>query len=114
MSLTTTSTLSPMVQQSANLRLLSVPVPYLIHLLPAELKRMPANGGQILRQRRYSPLPTAPVPLGNSGQNPPPTALNAVNIDVQVQFYGQFVALNEQVKVACYKSDLIDLECLAA
>jgi len=30
-------------------------------------KRMPANGGNTLRMRRYNPLQTAMVPLGNSG-----------------------------------------------
>ena len=42
---------------------------------------MPRNGGTTLRMRRYNPLATAPVPLGNSGITPPPQQLTAINID---------------------------------
>jgi N4-gp56 family major capsid protein len=85
------------VQQSFSMKLLSVPVPYMIHKIPAELKAMPRNGGTTLRMRRYNPLATAPVPLGNSGITPPPQNLTAVNIDAQMDFYGTYVLLNEQV-----------------
>jgi len=47
--------------------------------------------------RRYNPLPTATVPLGNSGILPPPVQLTAVNIDAQMDFYGQYILINEQV-----------------
>lgn len=79
MSITTTTTLPAPVQQSFSYKLLSVPVPYMIHKIPAELKAMPRNGGTTLRMRRYFPLATAPVPLGNSGVTPPPQNLTAVN-----------------------------------
>lgn len=49
------------------------------------------------RMRRYNPLATAPVPLGNSGITPPPQTLTAVNIDAQMDFYGTYILLNEQV-----------------
>jgi len=88
MSITTTSLLPAPVQQSFSLKLLSVPVPYMIHKIPAELKNMPRNGGTTLRMRRYNPLATAKVPLGNSGITPPPQTLTAVNIDAQMSFYG--------------------------
>lgn len=58
---------------------------------------MPRNGGTTLRMRRYNPLATAPVPLGNSGITPPPQTLTAVNIDAQMDFYGTYILLNEQV-----------------
>ena len=58
---------------------------------------MPRNGGTTLRMRRYNPLATAPVPLGNSGVTPPPQNLTAINIDAQMDFYGTYVLLNEQV-----------------
>jgi len=61
------------------------------------LKQMPRNGGTTLRMRRYNPLPTATVPLGNSGILPPPVQLTAVNIDAQMDFYGQYILINEQV-----------------
>lgn len=58
---------------------------------------MPRNGGTTLRMRRYNPLATAPVPLGNSGITPPPQTLTALNIDATMSFYGTYVLLNEQV-----------------
>lgn len=78
---TTTSSLPAPVQQSFSYKLLSVPVPNMIHNIPAMLKQMPRNGGTTLRMRRYNPLATATVPLGNSGVTPPPQQLTAVNID---------------------------------
>lgn len=97
MSSITTDTLPAPVQQSFSYKLLSVPVPYMIHKIPAFLDYMPRNGGRTLRRRRYNPLPTAPVPLGNSGITPPPVQLTAVNIDATIDFYGQHLLLNEQV-----------------
>lgn len=102
----TTSTVLPApVQESFSYKLLAVPVPNMIHGLPATRKYMPKNGGRVLRMRRYNPLNTATVPLGNSGIEPAPQQLTAVDIDAQINFYGTFVILNEQVeaKVACYQ-----------
>ena len=84
-------------------------------------KQMPRNGVRILRMRRYNPLPTSLVPLGNSGVTPPSTVLTAVDIDATIQFYGQYIQLNEQVTLqnqdpkmnGVYKSFLIDLEAVA-
>ena len=97
MAITTTSTLPSPVQQSFSYKLLSVPVPNMIHKIPAVKKNMPRNGGNTLRMRRYNPLNTAMVPLGNSGVTPPPQNLTAVDIDAKISFYGTYVTLNEQV-----------------
>jgi len=97
MSITTTQTLPAPIQQSFSNKLLSVAVPYMIHKIPAELKAMPRNGGTTLRFRRYNPLATAPVPLGNSGITPPPQNLTALNIDAKIDFYGTHIVINEQV-----------------
>jgi len=94
---TTSSVLPAPVQQSLSLKLLSVPTPYMIHKIPAMLKQMPKNGGTDLRMRRYNPLATATVPLGNSGVYPPAQQLTAVDIDAKMSFYGTYVVLNEQV-----------------
>jgi len=94
---TTTSVLAAPVQQSFSYKLLSVPVPNMIHNIPAMLKQMPRNGGTTLRMRRYNPLNTATVPLGNTGVTPPPQQLTAVNIDAEMDFYGTYIILNEQV-----------------
>ncbi len=69
----------------------------MIHKIPAERKVMPRNGGTTLRMRRYNPLPTALVPLGNTGVTPPAVQLTAVDIDATISFYGQYIQLNEQV-----------------
>lgn len=79
MAITTTSILPSPVQQSFSYKLLSVPVPNMIHKIPAMRKVMPRNGGKTLRMRRYNPLNTALVPLGNSGVTPPAQTLTAVD-----------------------------------
>jgi N4-gp56 family major capsid protein len=79
MAITTTSTLPSPVQQSFSYKLLSVPVPNMIHKIAALRKTMPRNGGNTLRMRRYNPLATALVPLGNSGVTPPPQNLTSVD-----------------------------------
>jgi len=89
MAITTTTVLPSPVQQSFSYKLLSVPVPNMIHKIPAMKKNMPRNGGNTLRMRRYNPLATAMVPLGNQGITPPDQALTAVDIDARIQFYGK-------------------------
>jgi N4-gp56 family major capsid protein len=46
---------------------------------------------------RYNQLPSSLVPLGNTGVTPPSTQLTAVNIDAQINYYGQYIEINEQV-----------------
>lgn len=122
MPITTTTLLPAPVQQSFSYKLLSVPVPNMIHKVPAMKKTMPANGGTTLRMRRYNPLATAMVPLGNTGVTPPAQVLTAVDIDATIGFYGSYVVLNEQVTLqsqdpkmnGVYKLLLIDLEAEVA
>ena len=83
----------------------------MIHKIPAMLKHMPRNGGTTLRMRRYNPLPTAMVPLGNSGITPPSADLTAVDIDAKMSFYGQYVRINEQVTLQ--SQDPVLNECAA-
>ena len=97
MAITTTDLMPAPVQQSYDYKLLAVPVPNLIHKVAAMRKRMPAHGGRTLRMSRTNPLPTALVPLGNSGVTPPAAILGRVDIDATIQFYGLYVVLNEQV-----------------
>jgi N4-gp56 family major capsid protein len=89
MSITTTSTLPAPVQQSFSMKLLAVKVPNMIHKIAATRYTMPANGGRTLRMRRYNPLATAMVPLGNSGLTPPAQNLTAIDIDATISFYGK-------------------------
>lgn len=97
MPITTTTTLPASIQQSFSYKLLAVPVPSLIHKIPANKVSMPRNGGTTLRMKRYNALDTAMVPLGNTGVTPPADTLTAVNIDAQMSFYGKYIILNEQV-----------------
>ncbi len=97
MPITTTGGLPAPVQQSFNMKLLSVPTPNLIHKIPAVKDRMPRNGGTTMRYRRYNPLDRALVPLGNTGVTPPSQALTAVDIDAELDWYGTWVEINEQV-----------------
>lgn len=97
MAITTTTLLPPAIQQSMSYKLLSVPTPKFIHGLCAMPKRMPANGGSTLIMRRYNPLNSATVPLGNSGVTPPAQTLSNVDIEADIAFYGTYVYLNEQV-----------------
>lgn len=121
MPITTTTTLPAPVQQSFSYKLLSVPVPNMIHKIPAVKKTMPRNGGTTVRLRRYNPLAAAMVPLGNTGVTPPAQQLTAVDIDATISFYGTYIRLNEQVtlqnqdpkKYGVVKSSLIDLEAEA-
>ena len=93
MPITTTTSLPSPVQLSLSYKLLSVPVPNMIHKIAAMKKNMPKNGGQVLRMRRYNPLATAMVPLGNTGVTPPSQALSAVDIDARISFYGKLSAV---------------------
>jgi N4-gp56 family major capsid protein len=97
MAVTTTTLLPSPVQQSFDYKLLSFKQPNLIHKIAADTRKMPANGGNTLRMRRYNKLNTAPVPLGNTGVAPAGQSLSAVDIDAEMSFYGDFITLNEQV-----------------
>ncbi len=72
---------------------------------------MPRNCGTTLRMKRYNPLNTAMVPLGNSGVTPPAQNLTAIDIDAQISFYGTYVILNEQVTLQ--NQDPVLNECAA-
>jgi len=110
MSITTTTTLPAPLQASFSMKLLSVPTPYLIHKIPADLKTMPRNGGTTLRMRRYNQLATAVVPLGNSGVTPPPQNLTAVKLAAFKPFLIDLNTLTSNVEGNKGQADL----CLAA
>lgn len=99
MPITTTGNMPPPVQQSFHYKMLRVPVPNMIHKLFAMEKKMPSQGGDTIRFRRQFPLPTAIVPLGNSGVTPPSSIGSFIDIDAKIQFYGQWLQVNEQVQL---------------
>jgi len=97
MATNTTSTLPQPVQLYYDEVLLSTPVPNLIHDMAASSKSLKGNSGQTLRMERYDRLATAPVPLGNSGITPPGQLSSSMFIDSKIQFYGDYVKINEQL-----------------
>lgn len=99
MAITTTGLLPAPVQQRFDLKLLSRPMPSLIHKTFAMKKRLTERSGQILRLRRYNTLQTATVPLGNTGIDPPAETLSAIDIDARVEWYGKYVILTDQVSL---------------
>jgi N4-gp56 family major capsid protein len=97
MPITTTTTLPSQVQQYYSMKLLSVPVPNMIHKTAATKRNMPRNSGNTMRMSRYNALNTALVPLGNTGVTPPAQNLTRVDIDARINFYGTYIQINEQV-----------------
>lgn len=97
MPITTTTILPPPVQAMYSAKLLSVPTPNLIYNLAADKKELDARSGNTLRMRRYNALNTALVPLGPTGETPPGQTMTAVDIDAKMDYYGDYVILNEQV-----------------
>jgi N4-gp56 family major capsid protein len=95
--ITTTAILPPPVQQRFDMKLLSRPMPDLIHKTMATKKRIPERSGRILRMRRYNNLNTATVPLGPGGLNPPAQVLTALDIDATINWYGTYVLITDQV-----------------
>lgn len=98
----TPNTLPPQVQQHFDDVLLAVNTPRLIHNLAAEEKELPAKSGNTLRMSRYDRLPTFEVPLASNefaGSTPPSVPLSRVDIDATISYYGQYVAINQQVSL---------------
>lgn len=97
MSIVTTSVLPAPVQVTFDYKLLAIATPNFIHTLPSTQRAMPRNGGKKIRMSRFNRLAPALVPLGNSGVTPAGQSLSAINIDAEIQFYGTFVEVNDQV-----------------
>lgn len=99
MAVTTSTVLPAPVQQTFNMKLLATPTPNMIHNIPANKYTMPRNGGKTMRFRRYNPLDVSMVPLSESAINPPPASLTAVDVDATINWYGNWIALTEQVTI---------------
>lgn len=93
----TLTNLAPEVATQFCMRMLARPMPDLVAKVGCYHVSMEQNQGNVLRQSRYDNLPTQPVPLGPSGINPPAMVLNRIDIDAQLDFYGGYVAITEQV-----------------
>jgi N4-gp56 family major capsid protein len=106
------------VQAYFSQAMLAIKVPNLIFNVTAEAIEMPANAGTKLRRRRYSTPDPAITPLGPSAVTPPPANITVTDIDADIQFYGNYVFVSDQItlqnqdpkRYGIYKSFLIDLE----
>lgn len=93
----TLTNLPPEVATQYCMRMLSRPRRDLIADVGNYHVSMEQNQGDILRQSRYNNLPTQPVPLGPSGINPPAMVLSRLDVDAKLDWYGGYVAINEQL-----------------
>jgi len=86
---------APVLQSFAN-RLLAVPTPNYIHKIAAMEDTLPRNEGNTKRYRRCNPLDSSPVPLDDIGTTPPSQSLSAIDIDAKIDYYGNWVEINEK------------------
>jgi N4-gp56 family major capsid protein len=72
--------------------------PQLIHTKFAQKRILPEKMGDRIVFRRYARLATVPIPLVD-GITPPGAPLSATDIKAQVDFYGNFVTITNQVEL---------------
>lgn len=95
--LNTVSDLPAGVQAHMDRVMVSQEQPNLIFSLFASKSVMPRNSGKIFKRAKMNKLQTVPTPLGTSGAQPDGQALSMLYMQAEVQFYGTFVEINEQV-----------------
>lgn len=94
---TTTTILPPPVAQEFAEKMLSTPMPHLIHNLFAIPRSIKGNNGKTLRMRRYNRLQTATVPVDPLFMNPPAENLTALDIDATVNWYAKQLIITREV-----------------
>lgn len=97
MAVTTPTQLPPGVQQSLDMTILSTPTAEYIYKVAALKRMMPDKSGNILRQERYNALQTFKIPLGDNAITPSSQQLTTEFIDIEVQKYGTWTELSEEV-----------------
>ena len=97
-SITTTANLPPAVREYYDRMLLMTAFPYLIHTKYAQRRNLPEKSGNTVVFRRYTKLDTVPMPL-TDGITPPGAPLSVTDIKAEVQFYGNFVTITNQVQL---------------
>jgi len=98
MAITTTAVLPPAVRDYYDRLLLMTAYPQLIHTKFAQKRILPEKMGDRIVFRRYARLATVPIPLVD-GITPPGAPLSATDIKAQVDFYGNFVTITNQVEL---------------
>jgi len=97
MAITTLTQLPPEVRQYFDRLLLALARPYYIYDLFAQKRQIPLNSGDMMVFRRYGTLTAATVPL-TDGQTPPGDQLSVTDFLAQIQWYGDFVTITDQVQ----------------
>lgn len=98
MTITTVSVLPPAVRDYYDRLLLMTAYPTLIYTKFAQKRILPEKMGDRIVFRRYARLDTVPIPLVD-GITPPGSPLSVTDIKAQVDFYGNFVTLTNQVEL---------------
>lgn len=104
----TNTSVSPMVLQSAQRLLLSRPMPNLIYGIPAMHKMLDARSGTVLRERRYENAPVSVTPLSPYGLTPPPLQMTVTNFDSQINWYGSYFIITDQVTLVSIEDVLAE------
>lgn len=97
MAVTTPTQLPPGVQESLDMTILSTPTAQYIFKVGALKKYMPSKGGNTSRQERYNALQSFKIPLGSSAITPASQQLSTEFIDIEIQKYGTYVELAEEL-----------------
>ena len=100
MAIVTMDNMSPAVLKYYSRGLLATPVANFIYTLAADKRTMPRNSGRIMRMKAYDGLPSATVPLSTGGETPPSANLVATYVEAEIEFYGQWIEVNEQVQLS--------------
>ncbi len=97
MAITSTTQLPPEVRTYFDRLLLALARPYFIYDLFAQKRQIPMNSGNQMVFRRYGTLTAATIPL-TDGQTPPGDQLSVTDFQAQIQWYGSFVTITDQVQ----------------
>lgn len=95
--LTSLQQLPPEVRSYFDRLLLTLARPYYIYDLLAQKRQIPMNSGDQMVFRRYGTLGAATVPL-TDGQTPPGDQLSVTDFKAQIQWYGNFTSITDQVQ----------------
>src|SRR3989304_4814540 len=71
--------------------------PPLVHAKFAQKRKLPKKSGDTIVFRRYARLSTVPIPL-EDGITPPGAQLAVTDIKAEIDFYGNFVTITDEVE----------------
>lgn len=97
MPITSTAQVPPEVRTYFDRLLLTLARPYYIYDLFAQKRTIPLNSGNQMIFRRYATLSAATVPI-QDGTTPPGDSLAVTDFSTQIQWYGNFVVITDQIQ----------------